>query len=101
MRLYFYQTNHSTANLKPSSEYLEHIAKGLEDHSHASAEYCQAIAATPTSEPDRLVRSYLWKQPENRAAWLSESIEAYQRTVLRFHLMFLYRHSLTAHFIRY
>ena len=99
--LYFYQTNHSTPNLKPTAEYLGFITKGLESHPDASAEYCKAIAATETGEPGSLMTSYLWKQPENRASWLRAIINSYQYLVVTFFLMFLYKRSITVHFIRH
>ena len=100
-RLYFYQTNHSTPNLKPSVEYLGYIVEGLESHPDASSKYCQAMAATATVKPDRLRRSYLWKQPENRSPWLSYPIGLYQKFVLVVFLNILYKYSLTDYFIRH
>jgi hypothetical protein len=99
--LYFYQTNRSTTNLKPSVEYLGYITKGLETHSDANDEYCKSIASIETGEPGSLVTSYLWEQPENRAPWLRQTIDSYQHFVLTFFLMFLYKRSLTDHFIRH
>jgi hypothetical protein len=72
--LFFYQTNRSTQNLKPSVEYLGYIIDSLESHPDANSEYCTALAATATGEPDRLTMSYLWKQPENRTPWLRHTI---------------------------
>ena len=99
--LFFYQTNHSTPNLKPSTEYLGFITEGLESHPHASADYCKEIAATATGEPGRLMPSYLWKQPENRAPWLRCIIDSYQQFVIWCFLKFLYKYSLTGRFIRH
>lgn len=99
--LFFYQTNHSTPNLKPSVEYLGYIVEGLESHPYASSKYCEAVAATVTGKPDRLRMSYLWKQPDNRSPWLSYPISLYQKFVLIVFLNILYKHSLTDHFIRH
>ena len=98
--LYFYQTNLSTPDLNPSTEYLGYITEGLKLHPGASTEYRNAIAATPTVEQGSLVRSYLWKQPENRSPWLRRASESYQLFVQTVFLMLLYDHSLTVHFIR-
>jgi hypothetical protein len=99
--LFFYQTNRSTPNLKPSVEYLGYIIDALESHPDANPEYCKALAATATGEPDRLTMSYLWKQPENRSPWLCHTIGLYQKFVLVVFLNILYKHSLTDHFIRH
>jgi len=99
--LFFYQTNRSTPNLKPSIEYLGYIIDGLKSHPDANSEYCKALAATATGEPDRLTMSYLWKQPENRTPWLRHTIGLYQKFVLVVFLNILYKHSLTDHFIRH
>ncbi len=64
--LYFYQTNLSTPNLRPSTEYLGYIVEGLNSHSNVSADYCKEVAATATTEPDSLVTSYPWRQPGDR-----------------------------------
>ena len=101
VRLFFYQTNRPTANLRPSAEYLGYIIQGLESHPDASAEYCKAVAATATGEPGSLVTSHLWQQPENRAPWLGYIVDSYQHFALAFFMMFLYKRSLTDHFIRY
>ena len=99
--LYFYQTNRSTSCLKPSDEYLGFIVNGLEAHPDVSADYCREIAAIETVSPGKLVNSYLWEQPENRAVWLRYAVDSYQHIVLNFFLVFLYRRSLTARFIRH
>lgn len=99
--LFFYQTNLSTPYLKPSTEYLGYITEGLESHPDASSEYCKAVAATATTEPGSFEASYLWEQPETRAPWLRYRNQSYQHFVQRFFLEFLYKRSLTDHFIRY
>lgn len=98
--LYFYQTNRSTPNLKPTTEYLGFITGGLKSHPDASAEYCNAMASVTTREPGRFVSSYLWHQPGNRNPWLRYLIDAYQLLALRLFLLLIYKYSLTARFIR-
>lgn len=100
VELYFYQTNRSTADLKPTSEYLGYIVKGLESHPDASPEYRNAIASTETLEPGEFVSSYMGEQPENRSRWRRFVADSYQRFSLRVFLRFIYRFSLTDHFIR-
>ena len=99
--LFFYQTNISTPNLRPTAEYLGYVVEGLESHPDASADYCKAIAATTTGNPGRLVKSYFWMQPESRAPWPGYAIDSYQHLALRFCLGFLYKRSLTVHLIRH
>ena len=98
--VYFYQTNLSTPKLKPTPTYLGYIIDGLESHPGASDEYRRSLVATATAEPAKLISYYLWRQPENRSPWLRYPIGWYQLFVLTVFLMVLYRHSLTAHFIR-
>ena len=98
--LYFYQTNRSTPDLKPTTEYLGFITQGLKLHPDASTEYRNAMASIATREPGRFVSSYLWNQPENRTPWLRYIIDSYQRLALRIFLLVLYKYSLTARFIR-
>jgi hypothetical protein len=98
--LYFYQTNRSTPDLKPTTEYLGFITEGLKSHPDASAEYRNATASVATREPGRLVSSYLRNQPENRTPWLRYVIDAYQLLALRLFLLLIYKYSLTARFIR-
>lgn len=100
-RVYFYQTNRSTPNLKPTEEYLGYIVNGLASHPDASDEYRALMASTETGEPGKFVSSYLWNQPEDRAGWRRDLINLYQRVVLFIFLKLLYRYSLTAVFIRF
>ncbi|MCH6566150.1 MAG: hypothetical protein IH811_09795 [Proteobacteria bacterium] len=86
--------------MKPSPEYLGYIVEGLKLHNSASAEYRKEIAATVTTEPDSLVTSYPWRQPGNRTGWLGITSGSYQKFVQMIFLMFLYKYSLTDHFIR-
>ena len=99
--LYFYQTNRSTPNLNPTTEYLGYITDGLKSHPDASAEYRNELASVATGEPGKFVSSYLWHQPENRSPWLRYSIDVYQLAALKVFLLVLYRYSLTDHFIRH
>lgn len=98
--LYFYQTNRSTPNLKPTTEYLGFITEGLKSHPDASTEYRNAMASITTREPGRFVSSYLWNQPEHRTTWLRYMIDTYQLFALRIFLLLIYKYSLTARFIR-
>ena len=98
--LYFYQTNRSTPDLNPTTEYLGFITEGLKSHPDASAEYRNAMASIATREPRKFVSSYLWNQPENRTPWLRYMNDGYQLLCLRLFLLLLYKYSLTARFIR-
>ncbi len=99
--LYFYQTCRSTPNLKPTDEYLGFITAGLEAHPEASSAYCKLLSAMETAEPGGLTKSYLWQQPESRAAWLHSLIGWYQQITLKIFLITLYKRSLTSRFIRH
>ncbi|MCP3689992.1 MAG: gamma-glutamylcyclotransferase [Gammaproteobacteria bacterium] len=99
--LYFYQTCRPTPNLKPTGEYLGFITAGLETHPQATSAYCKLLAATETAEPVGLTKSYLWQQPEGRAAWLHSLIGWYQQLTLKIFLSTLYNRSLTSRFIRH
>ena len=98
--LYFYQTNRSTPDLKPTTEYLGFITEGLKSHPDASANYRNEMASIATREPGRYVSSYLWNQPVNRTPWLRYMIDSYQLVALRIFLLLIYKYSLTARFIR-
>lgn len=100
-RLYFYQTNRSTPDLKPTQEYLDYILTGLNSHPEASEDYRRAMATTETCEPGRWVSSYLGERPETRRAGMRYLVDFYQRTGLIIFLKILYRYSLTAFLIRY
>lgn len=101
VELYFYQTNRSTPDLKPTSEYLGYIVDGLESHPDASPEYRGAIATIETREPGKFVSSYMVEQSENRPPWRRLVTDSYQRLSLMVFLKFIYRFSLTDHFIRH
>ncbi len=101
VKLYFYQSNRPTPNLKPTQEYLGFITDGLKSHPDTSDEYRKTIADIETTEHGPLVNSHLWEQPEDRAPWLRYAIGSYQRVALALFLTFLYKRSLTAHFIRH
>jgi len=98
--LYFYQTNLSTPNLRPSAEYLGYIVEGLKSHSNVSVDYHKEVEATATTEPDSLVTSYPWRKPGKRVGWFGITNGSYQKFVQMIFLMFLYKYSLTDHFIR-
>ncbi len=100
-QLFFYQTNRSTPNLKPTDEYLGYIVTGLEAHPDVCPRYFDQMSRTETAEPGRWVSSYLWKQPEDRNRWLRAMVETYQRIVVMVFLRVIYRFSLTAFLIRY
>ena len=99
--IFFYQTNRSTPDLKPTDEYLGYIVDGLRTHPEVDADTIDDISAVGTSAPGKLVESYLWEQPADRAAWLRAVVSAYQRLSLVVFLFAIYRFSLTAPFIRH
>jgi len=100
LTLYFYQTNRSTPNLKPSAEYLGYIVQGLETHPDVSPDYLDAIRAIEPGEPGALVATYHRAQSAFRNPWLVVIDDAWQRLSLRIFLALLYRFSLTDPFIR-
>jgi len=100
VELYFYQTNRSTADLKPTEEYLSYIVKGLDAHPDASAQYRDAMAATEIGVPGRFVSTYFRERPHNRSGWTQALIDSYQRLALAIFLNVIYRYSLTAPLIR-
>ncbi len=99
-RLYFYQTNRSTPDLRPTDEYLEFITEGLESHPGASVDYRSMIGSIETAERGKLVASYVWPQPENRALWLQKINDSYQKFIVMIFLSIIYKYSLTAFLIR-
>ena len=99
--LFFYQTNRSTPDLKPTEEYLGFIVDGLSSHPDVSADYLAVMRATETGEPGALVSTYHRPATPDRNRWIAAIDGAYQRTSLRVFLGFLYRFSLTAPFIRH
>ena len=99
--IYYYQTNRSTLNLNPTTEYLGYIVDALRAHPDVDAHTLDRVSAIETCEPGKYVPSYLWKQPEQRAGWLKSLINAYQIATLIIFLHGIYRYSLTAPFIRH
>jgi hypothetical protein len=99
--LYYYQTNRSTPNLKPTAEYLGYIVQGLEKHPGVSPDYLDAIRAIEPSEPGALVSTYHRERPAYRSQWQGTIGDTWQRLSLRVFLTFLYRFSLTDPLIRY
>lgn len=100
LRLFFYQTNRSTPDLRPTDEYLEFITEGLESHPGASADYRSMIGSIETAERGKLVASYVWPQPGNRALWLRKINDSYQKFIVMIFLSIIYKYSLTAFLIR-
>ncbi len=101
VELYFYQTNRSTRDLKPTAEYLGYIIKGLESHPDASTEYRNTIGAIETTDPGKFVSSYMREQSRYRVGWQSFISDTYQQLSLKVFLHFIYKYSLTDHFIRH
>jgi len=99
-RLYFYQTNRSTPDLRPTDEYLGFITEGLESHPGASDDYRSMIAAIETAERGNMVASYISPQPENRPLWLQKINGSYQKIAVMIFLSLIYKYSLTAFLIR-
>ena len=99
-RLFFYQTNRPTPDLRPTDEYLGFITEGLGSHPDVSANYRSMIAATATAERGNLVASYHWQQPENRAPWQRKISDSYQKFAVMIFLSLIYKYSLTAFLIR-
>lgn len=100
MTLYFYQTNRSTPNLKPTAEYLGYIVQGLATHPDVDPDYLDAIRAIEAGEPVALVATYHREKPRFRNRWFGAIDDAWQRMSLRIFIGFLYHFSLTAPFIR-
>jgi hypothetical protein len=100
IELFFYQTNRSTPELKPTEEYLGYIVKGLEQHPGASAEYRDTMAATETGVPGKYVSTYFREGEHDRADWGQVLMDSYQRISLVIFLRVIYRFSLTALSIR-
>ena len=99
-RLFFYQTNRSTPDLRPTDEYLGFITEGLGSHPDVSADYRSMIAAIETAERGNMVASYNSPQPENCAPWLRKINDRYQKIVVMIFLSLIYKYSLTAFLIR-
>ena len=100
VELFFYQTNRSTPNLKPTEEYLGYIVKGLEEHPDVSDQYRDAMAATETGQPGRYVSTYFREREHSRAGWAQTLGDSYQRLTLIIFLKVIYRFSLIAPLIR-
>ena len=99
--LYCDQTNRSTADLKPTEQYLGYIVEGLRTHPEVDAVTLAGISTVGTGEPGKLVSSYLWEQPQDQPRWRRRLVDAYQRLALVMFLHGIYRFSLTAPFIRH
>ncbi len=99
-RLFFYQTNRSTPDLRPTDEYLGFITEGLESHPDASADYRSMLGAIETAERGKLVASYVRPLPENSAPWRRKISGSYQKFIVMIFLSVIYKYSLTAFLIR-
>ena len=100
-RLYFYQTNRSTPDLKPTTEYLGFILDGLAAHPDADPAYLERLAAIGTESPGEYVVSYLAEHPEFDPRWLNRLSRTYHKLTLILFRHLLMRFSLTAPFIRH
>lgn len=98
--LYFYQTNRSTPDLKPTDEYLGFIVDGLENHPQVNPDYLAAIAAIETAQPSEMVATYSAARPDPRTGWQQYTVDAYHRLSLSLFIGLLYRFSLTSPFIK-
>ena len=98
--LYFYQTNRSTPDLKPTAEYLGYIVTGLETHPDVDPAYLDELRAIEPGIPGNFVASYHFVRSQQLPDWLGGMVDAWQRLSLRVFLGFIYRFSLTDPFIR-
>jgi len=99
-RLYFYQTNRSTPNLKPTAEYLGFIVDGLALHPDVDDDYRRQLSQTETAEPGGYVDSYLGERPRRGPRWLQSCSSLYRKAATCVFLNLVYRLSLSGHFIR-
>ena len=99
--LYFYQTNRSTPDLKPTAEYLGFIVDGLSQHPDVSQDYLDALRAIVPGEPGELVSTYHRDKPAERRGTGAALVDAYDRLSLRLFIGLLYRISITDPFIRH
>jgi len=100
VKLYFYQTNRSTPDLKPTAEYLGYIVEGLTTHPGVSPDCLAKIVSIETAEPGEMVTTYHAAQPGPRTRWQQYTVDTYNRLSLRIFIGFLYRFSLTDPFIK-
>ena len=99
--IFFYQTNRSTPNLRPTAEYLGFIVQGLSDHPDVSEDYLERIRAIAPGEPGRLVSTYHRDKPGDRRGLAAKLVDGYDRLSLRLFIGVLYPFSLTDPFIRH
>lgn len=99
-RLYFYQTNRSTPDLRPTDEYLGFIVDGLAAHPEVEPAYRETLSQMPTGTPGRFVATYLGERARLEPPWLDRLDSAYRKTTTFLFLKILYRLSPTAPFIR-
>jgi len=98
--VFFYQTNRSTPDLKPTAEYLGYILQGLETHPDVQPDYLAAIRSIEPGIPGALVSTYHGEPGADRGRWSAALIDTYHRCSLRIFISVLYRFSLTDPFIR-
>ena len=98
-RLYFYQTNRSTPQLKPTAQYLGYIVDGLAAHPAVDDCRLEELAAIETGLPGDYVATYLGERPAFPPRWLHVLYLAYRRAEIRVFIGLVYRASLTEHFI--
>lgn len=99
--VFFYQTNRSTPDLRPTAEYLGYILQGLENHPDVTADYLERLRAIEPAQPGELVTTYHRPDPAFRSGLLASLANGYQRLSLRLFLSVLYRFSPTDPFIRW
>ena len=99
-RLYYYQTNRSTPELRPTDQYLGYIVDGLASHPQVEAAYRERLSQTPTGIPGRYVATYLGERTPLAWPSLDAAACAYRKFTTFLFLKVLYRLSPTAVFIR-
>ncbi|HEY5740181.1 MAG TPA: gamma-glutamylcyclotransferase family protein [Gammaproteobacteria bacterium] len=99
-RLYFYQTNRSTPDLRPTAEYLGYIVDGLAAHPQVEAAYRETLSRMPTGTPGGYVPTYLGERQPLEPSWLDRLDCGYRKFTLFLFMKILYRLSPTALFIR-
>ncbi|MFT5502876.1 MAG: hypothetical protein ACI8XC_000581 [Gammaproteobacteria bacterium] len=98
--IFFYQTNRSTPNLSPTTEYLGFIVDGLATHPEVPNIYFNELAATQTQEPGEFVANYLRNLPDNPQGLFEKITVAYEKLTVKLFLKVIYRYSPTAWMIR-
>lgn len=91
--VFFYQTNRSTPELRPTAEYLGYIVQGLQQHPDVQPEYLDNLRAIEPAEPGAMVSNYHRSHPAPRSGPLATFADSYNRLTLRLFLGILYRYS--------